>query len=105
MKKLRLDDLVVESFETLSGFSGEPRRTVHANMRPSQDYACSMSAADCGGATMPCLCANNSLNLGQYTCDRPSCMYDCPSKYPCGDGGGTMSICNHYTNCTCAGVG
>lgn len=82
MKKLRLDDLAVESFPT-SEMPGE-RGTVVGRSRPSQDYYCTLPGEP------ECAHTTGCMTYG-YTC-WATCMYNCVSKNPCPGGGGGTDV-------------
>lgn len=100
--KLRLDDLSVETFVmgsdvglrgTVDGHNGDGGMT-----RPSQDVSCTLG----DDQTDPCgPCGDAGTGWG-YTCDRPSCMQTCMTKYPCilgGDESMVMTMCNGKMGC------
>ena len=67
MKKLRLDDLAVESFDTVRAPEKE-KGTVFAEQQCTC-YTCTCPGCPTCGATCPATCA--------YTCDDASCNESC----------------------------
>jgi hypothetical protein len=68
MKKLRLDDLAVESFDTVRAPSKE-KGTVIAEQQPCTCYTCTCPGCPTCDATCPATCA--------YTCDDATCNESC----------------------------
>jgi hypothetical protein len=96
MKKLKLDDLAVESFPTAEFPTDRGTVVGRYDERPSQDIACTMP----GQPECIHTAAEACLTYG-YTCFQ-SCMWYCRSKVPCDSAGCGNTV---QTSVNCGGGG
>lgn len=67
MKKLRIEDLAIESFETAAPAAG--KGTVVAHATQGNKYTCDPAVGTCFGYTCYETCANTCADSCAYTCD------------------------------------